>query len=73
MADDFKDFLNELTGGKSGAEIHTKEEIYCGEYYDQMPDITFLSNKKGYQAGNFVDFGSNRTISDVTLITGHHI
>ena len=68
----FKDFLNQLTGGKSVAEVHTKEEIYSGDYYDQMPDITVLSNKDGYQAGSFVDFGSNRVVSDVTLLTGNH-
>ena len=67
-----KDFLNELTDGKSEAEVHTKEEIYSGDYFDKMPDITFLSNKDGYQAGSFVDFGSNRTVSDVTLLTGNH-
>jgi len=66
------DFLNELTGGTSKAEVHTKEEIYRGDYFDEMPDITFLSNKDGYQAGSFVDFGSNRTVSDVTLLTGNH-
>ena len=67
-----KDFLNELTGGTSVAEVHTKEEIYTGDYFDEMPDITFFSNKDGYQAGSFVDFGSNRTVSDVTLLTGNH-
>ena len=67
-----KDFLNELTDGKSKAEVHTKEEIYSGDYFDEMPDITFLPNKDGYQAGSFVDFGSNRIVSDVTLLTGNH-
>lgn len=67
-----KDFLNELTDGQSRAEVHIKEEIYSGDYYDEMPDITFLSNQDGYQAGSFVDFGSNRTVSDVTLLTGNH-
>ena len=68
----FKDFLNQLTGGRSVAEVHTKEEIYSGNYYDEMPDITVLSNRDGFQAGSFVDFGSNRTVSDVTLLTGNH-
>lgn len=67
-----KDFLNELTDGTSQAEVHTKEEIYSGDYFDEMPDITFLCNQDGYQAGSFVDFGSNRTVSDVTLLTGNH-
>ncbi|MDX1778474.1 MAG: alkaline phosphatase family protein, partial [Thermodesulfobacteriota bacterium] len=68
----YKEFLNELTGGRSKAEVHTKEEIYSGDYYDEMPDITVLSNRDGFQAGSFVDFGSNRTVSDVTLLTGNH-
>lgn len=67
-----QDFMNELTGGKSEAEIYAKEEIYSGDYFNEMPDVTFLANKDGYQAGSFVDFGSNRTTSDVTLITGNH-
>ena len=68
-----KDFLNELTDGKSKAEVHTKKEIYSGDYFDEMPDITFLPNKDGYQAGSFVDFGSNRMVSDVTPVSYTHL
>jgi len=65
-------FMSELTGGKSQAEIYTREEIYSGDYFNEMPDITVVANKDGYQAGSFVDFGSNRAVSDVTLLTGNH-
>jgi predicted AlkP superfamily phosphohydrolase/phosphomutase len=65
-------FMHELTGGKEGIEVYAKEDIYCGDYFDEMPDVTFLANKIGYQAGNLIDFGSNRTITDTTLNTGHH-
>ena len=65
-------FMKERTGGTEGVEIYAKEDIYSGDYFDEMPDITFLANKKGYQAGNLIDFGSNRTITDTTLNTGHH-
>lgn len=68
----FKEFMNRLTGGKSQAEIYAREEIYSGAYLDEMPDITVVANKDGYQAGSFVDFGSNRTVSDFTLLTGNH-
>ena len=67
-----KDFMNELTGGKEGVEVYAREDIYCGDCFDEMPDVTFLANKIGYQAGNLIDFGSNRTITDTTLNTGHH-
>ena len=67
-----KEFLNELTEGTSEAEIHRKEEIYRGDYFDEMPDITIFSNMDGYQACSIVDFGSNLTVSDVTLLTGNH-
>ena len=50
----------------------TREEIYSGDYFDEMPDITVVANKDGYQAGSFVDFGSNRAVSDLTLLTGNH-
>lgn len=67
-----KQFMNELTGGTSQAEIYARDEIYSGDYLNEMPDITCLTNKDGYQAGSFVDFGSNRTVSDLTLLTGNH-
>jgi len=67
-----QDFMSEITGGKEEAEIYAKEEIYHGDYFDEMPDITFLANKNGYQAGSLVNFGSNHTITDIKLNTGHH-
>jgi predicted AlkP superfamily phosphohydrolase/phosphomutase len=68
----FRHLMHELTGGKSQTEIYGREEIYSGDYLDEMPDITVVANKDGYQAGSFVDFGSNRVVSDVTLLTGNH-
>jgi predicted AlkP superfamily phosphohydrolase/phosphomutase len=68
----FRRLMNGLTGGKSQAEIYARQEIYSGTYFDEMPDITVIANRDGYQAGSFVDFGSNRTVSDLTLLTGNH-
>jgi predicted AlkP superfamily phosphohydrolase/phosphomutase len=68
----FRHLMSGLTGGTSQAEIYTRQEIYSGDYFDEMPDITVVANKDGYQAGSFVDFGSNRVASDVTLLTGNH-
>jgi predicted AlkP superfamily phosphohydrolase/phosphomutase len=68
----FRHVMSGLTGGKSQAEIYTRQEIYNGDYFNEMPDITVVANKDGYQAGSFVDFGSNRVASDVTLLTGNH-
>ncbi|MBW1824824.1 MAG: alkaline phosphatase family protein, partial [Deltaproteobacteria bacterium] len=67
-----RDFVNELTDGKGEPEIYGKEQIYKGDYFDEMPDITFLANKNGFQAGNLLDFGCNRTTTDITINTGHH-
>jgi len=68
----FKCLMSELTGGKSQSEICPRQEIYSGDYFNEMPDITVIANKDGYQAGSFVDFGSNRVVSDLTLLTGNH-
>ena len=67
-----RDFVNELTDGKGEPEIYGKEQIYKGDYFDEMPDITFLANKNGFQAGSLLDFGCNRTTTDITINTGHH-
>ena len=67
-----RDFMNEATGNKADVEIHAKEEIYHGDYLDEMPDITFLAHKNGYLAGNVMGFGSNRPITDFAVNHGHH-
>ena len=67
-----KEFMNEVTGSKAEVEIYAKEEIYHGDYFDEMPDITFLAHNNGYQAGSLMDFAPNRAISNVSVNTGHH-
>ena len=41
-----RDFMNEVTGNKTTVEIYTKEEIYHGDYLDEMPDITLCAGKE---------------------------
>lgn len=67
-----KEFMNEVASNKVEIEIYAKEEIYHGDYFDEMPDITFLAHNNGYQAGSLMGFGSNRTIIDSALNQGHH-
>jgi len=64
-----RDFMNEVTGNKTTVEIYTKEEIYHGDYLDEMPDITFLAPNSDYLVGNLMGFASNRPIGDFATNT----
>jgi predicted AlkP superfamily phosphohydrolase/phosphomutase len=52
--------------------VFRREEIYCGPYLDQMPDLLVQTRGWEYMAFGHADFGSNRLVEPIRGMSGHH-
>ena len=68
--------LKNLCDPQDGSNIHglvyTKEEAFKGPFSSDAPDIIYLPQSDGYQAGNVIGFGSNTSFVGFTGFQASH-
>src|SRR5208283_2121893 len=52
--------------------IHTKDQIYSGEFYDAAPDIVYFDSRFLYLPMRVFEFGSKNLIAPNPIYTGGH-
>jgi predicted AlkP superfamily phosphohydrolase/phosphomutase len=60
------------TGRRVGGQRFIKEEIYRGPRRDHIPDIVYLPQEDGYQAGSMGGFGTNKLMVEMPGIRSDH-
>jgi predicted AlkP superfamily phosphohydrolase/phosphomutase len=68
--------LKNLCDPQNGSQIHglvyTREEAFKGPFSSEAPDIIYLPQPDGYQAGNVIAFGSNASFVGFTGFQASH-
>jgi predicted AlkP superfamily phosphohydrolase/phosphomutase len=67
-----KNLRDPQDGSKINGLVYTKEEAFKGPFSSNAPDIIYLPQQDGYQAGNVIGFGSNTPFVNFTGFNASH-